>query len=145
MLKEECVGYKVRGWETCYHIRQSSDIVKLLFISVLGKVEIFEMINLNGERIDQIDFNTINIRNFGTLYADNGRAKRILHGRNLRVYPGGLLQGTNLVLNVENVNVDVMGKIEVDYRGHKPGGANNSFSIQKHNYLYTEHLSYHFL
>ena len=98
-----------------------------MFVSLSGKVQVYEMINLNGQRIDQIDFNTINIRNFGTLLADNGRAQRILQGRHLRVYPGGRLQGTNLLVNVENVTVDVMGVIEADSRGHKPGGANNSF------------------
>ena len=98
-----------------------------MFVSVSGKVQIYEMIDRNGQRIDQIDFNTINIRNFGTLLADNGRAQRILQGRHLRVYPGGRLQGTNLLVNVENITVDVMGVIEADYRGHKPGGASNSF------------------
>ena len=97
-----------------------------MLVSVLGQVEIFEMINIQGQRIDQIDFNAIDIRNFGTLLADNGRAQRILQGRHLRVYPGGRLQGTNLLLNVENVIVDVMGVIEADFRGHNRGGMYHS-------------------
>ena len=106
----------------CIRNGSSRLVVELMFFSDLGRVEIYEMINIQGQRIDQIDFNAIDIRNFGTLLAHNGRAQRILQGRHLRVYPGGRLQGTNLLLNIENVTVDVMGVIAADYRGHKPGG-----------------------
>jgi len=84
------------------------------------------MISIQGERIDQIDFNAINIRNYGTLITDNGRRQRILQGRHLHVYPGGFLKGINLLLNAESIIVDVMGVIEVDYRGYKPGGTSYS-------------------
>ena len=105
---------------------KSALIVDLILVSVLGRVEIYEMINVQGQRIDQINFNAIDIRNFGTLVTHNGRAQRILQGRHLRVYPGGRLQGTNLLLNFEDVTVDVMGVIEADYRGHNPGGMYHS-------------------
>ena len=72
---------------------------------------------------------TLMLSTFATLahyLHDNGRAQRILQGRHLRVYPGGRLQGTNLLLNVENVIVDVMGVIEADFRGHNRGGMYHS-------------------
>ena len=50
----------------------------------------YETYNVEGERIDRLDFHTINIRNYGTLTADSGFIKRTLHGYKLQVGTDGL-------------------------------------------------------
>ena len=80
------------------------------------------MFDLDGVRIYRLEFITIDIRNHGTMIAHNSRNERVLSGQVLRVYPGALLQSTNLYIQAVNVTVDVMGSIEVDGQGYHQQG-----------------------
>ena len=80
------------------------------------------MIDLHGKSIDVIPFNTINIRNHGTMIARNARRQRVLSGKTLHVYPGGVLQTTNLLVNVDKLYVDVKASIEADRTGFEAEG-----------------------
>ena len=71
---------------------------------------------------DEMNFKSINIRNLGSMYMDNGMRKHILTGNYLQVYPGGLLNAKNLQINAETVIVDVLGEIRADYNGYCSGG-----------------------
>ena len=89
---------------------------------LLGKVIFYEMIDSSGRRTDEVNFRQIDIRNHGALYAFNGRARRILRGQSVHVYPGGVLRATNLLISAVNVTVDVMGEIDADGEGFGIGG-----------------------
>ncbi len=92
-------------------------------IFIPGKMVLHEMVDIYGNSIDVVEFDTINIRNHGTLAAHNGHRTRILSGRNLRVFPGAKLQSTNLLINAVNITVDVMGVLETDWTGYSEGGS----------------------
>ena len=89
---------------------------------LLGKVIFYEMIDSSGRRTDEVNFRQIDIRNHGALYAFNGRARRILRGQSVHVYPGGVLRATNLLISAVNVTVDMMGEIDADGEGYGIGG-----------------------
>ena len=101
---------------------------------LLGKLVIEEMWSANGTKINQVVFNKLDIRNEGTVVANNGREVRILEGHSVRVYPGALLLSNNLLLKVHTCTVDVLGEIKADSRGYEPmGKCHNLFvSVRQH-------------
>ena len=81
-----------------------------------------DMVDVHGNQIDTIYFDRIDIRNHGSMVAHNGRKQSILRGNVLRIYPGALLESTNLLVQVENLTVDVMGALRADHLGYDPMG-----------------------
>ena len=102
-----------------------------------------EMVNLLGETTDVIHFININIRNMGTLVANNGVRKRRLVGTSVHVYPGGLLQSTFLEVVTDTVVVDVLGAIEVNGAGYGSEGISIVFPISVHVAETTYHYWWH--
>ncbi|XP_038052472.1 uncharacterized protein LOC119725183 [Patiria miniata] len=82
-----------------------------------GTLLMHEMINMEGEPTETLDFHTINIRNHGTMTAKNGRDRRTLDGQFIQVYGGGQLTSTNLHIVADVVIVDSKGSISVDDEG----------------------------
>ena len=80
------------------------------------------MTDVHGNQLNTLSFVAINIRNQGSLISDNNRQRRTLKGDTLRVYPGGLLKADNILLDLINVTVDVMGIIEADHDGYNSAG-----------------------
>jgi hypothetical protein len=88
--------------------------------------------DVHNTRIDSISFTSLDIRNRGSMITHNGGAAHTLTGRYMRVYPGGLLEATNVRVNVHNLTVDVMGAITGDHGGYchagKGGGGHHGGS-----------------
>ena len=87
-----------------------------------GRLEVNEMIDLEGNAIEEIAFGSIAIRTRGTMIARNAMRPRILNGTDIRVYPGGLLSTTYLRVIADELIVDVLGVIEADGFGFDPDG-----------------------
>ncbi|XP_033745596.1 uncharacterized protein LOC117331111 [Pecten maximus] len=87
-----------------------------------GILKIYEMIDVHYVRHDQLVFNTLNVRNNGSMYTENGNDSHNLIGDTLRVFPGGLLESKNLYIEAKTVIIDVLGKISSDFKGHCGGG-----------------------
>lgn len=58
------------------------------------------------------------MRNRGHLNIHNEQYPRVLKGRSIQVYPGGILSTINAYVRVEELVIDVMGKLEAD--GQRP-------------------------
>ena len=87
-----------------------------------GDLGIYKMLDVDGNRIDEIPFIAINVRNRGQLTVDNERFQRVLRGNSVQVFPGGRLTTRNTYLQVDELRVDVMGIFEADGQGYCGGG-----------------------
>ncbi|CAH1775844.1 unnamed protein product, partial [Owenia fusiformis] len=83
-----------------------------------GTLFVSEMVDLNGDRKDTIPFIAINIRNNGKMVANNGIDVRILKGKSLHVFPGGMLESNNLEIIADEVYVDTLASIVSDGLGY---------------------------
>ncbi|XP_071498055.1 uncharacterized protein [Diadema antillarum] len=86
-----------------------------------GVLNMHEMVGLDGEATEEVEFNAISIRNHGTLLSHNGDQRRTLSGKFLQVYGGGELRSRNLHLEVERAIVDSYGSISVNGGGYDAG------------------------
>ena len=89
---------------------------------IVGHLQLYQTYNVHGARVDQLNFDTVSIRNYGTLTADSGLVKRTLTGNSIHVYPGGLITSPHLHLQMHQVLVDVMGAIRADGLGYSSDG-----------------------
>ena len=80
------------------------------------------MLDVDGNRIDEIPFIAINVRNRGQLTVHNDQWQRVLRGGWVQVFPGGRLTTRNAYLHVKQLLVDVMGVLEADGQGFCGGG-----------------------
>lgn len=100
----------------------SYKLLMLLHVYCTGTLKVYEMIDVDNNRQDEINFITLNIRNQGSMFMNNGEVPHILRGSFIRVYPGGLLETKNLQVEAESVIVDVLGILRADGQGHCMGG-----------------------
>ena len=98
--------------------RKTQTIKDLFYFCFVGILIVEKMVDVNGKRIDKISFGSISIRNRGTMIAKNGRLPRLLIGKHLHIFPGGILKATHLLAIVQNLTVDVMGKVQADGTGY---------------------------
>lgn len=87
-----------------------------------GDLSITSMVDVNGQRISEIPFVVINVRNQGLLTVHNDQRPCILSGQRVQVFPGGRLSTRNAQMHVEELVVDVMGQLEADAQGYCNGG-----------------------
>jgi hypothetical protein len=59
--------------------------VENLTIADAGDLEIYKMLDVNGQRIDVIPFTAVNVRNRGQLTVHNEREQRVLRGLSVQV------------------------------------------------------------
>lgn len=76
------------------------------------------MMNLEYERIDEIKFYALNIRNKGTINMNNGEHQHQLTGTLMQIYPGGLFTAKNLRVDVDSLIIDVIAEMNADNNGY---------------------------
>ena len=54
-----------------------------------GVLRVYEMMDTDFKRVDEIKFHVLDIRNRGNLIMNNQMEDHVLTGNNLRVFPGG--------------------------------------------------------
>ena len=83
-----------------------------------GTLNIYEMMNLAYERIDEIQFTALNIRNKGTINMNNKEYQHQLTGTIMQILPGGLFTGKNLRVDVDTLIIDVMAEMNANDNGY---------------------------
>ena len=84
----------------------------------IGTLNIHEMMNLAYERIDEIQFTALNIRNKGTINMNNKEYQHQLTGTVMQILPGGLFTAKNLRVDVDTFIVDVMAEMNANNNGY---------------------------
>ena len=77
-----------------------------------------DMYDVNYKYTPTVYFYSFEIRNYGTVIVTSFIGPRYLHGNSLTVKGRGTLYGTNLSIAVNNLTVDPLGLISVDYNGY---------------------------
>ena len=83
-----------------------------------GTLNIYEMMNLAFERIDEIKFTALTIRNKGTINMNNKEHQHQLTGTIVQILPGGLLTAKNLRVDVDTLIIDVMAEMNANDNGY---------------------------
>ena len=76
------------------------------------------MMNVAYERIDEIKFTALIIRNKGTINMNNKEHQHRLTGTILQILPGGLLTAKNLRVDVDTLIIDVMAEMNANDNGY---------------------------
>ena len=76
------------------------------------------MMNLAYERIDEIAFTALAIRNKGTINMNNKENQHRLTGTIMEILPGGLFTAKNLRVDVDTLIIDVMAEMNANDNGY---------------------------
>ena len=76
------------------------------------------MMNVAYERIDEIEFNALIIRNKGTINMNNKERQHQLTGTIVQILPGGLLTAKNLRMDVDTLVIDIMAEMNANDNGY---------------------------
>ena len=76
------------------------------------------MMDLAYQRIDEIRFIALNIRNKGTINMNNGVHQHHLIGTVVQILPGGILTAKDLRVDVDTLIIDVMAEMNANNNGY---------------------------
>lgn len=97
----------------------------------VGTLRVYEMMNTDFRRVDEIKFHALDIRNRGNLTMNNGEQHHVLKGTDLRVYPGGSLKAKRLKVNAKTMIIDVLGEVDADDMGYCSDKGINALRLAK--------------
>ena len=84
----------------------------------IGTLNIYEMMNLAYDRIDEIQFTALTIRNKGTVNMNNKEYQHQLTGTIIEILAGGLFTAKNLRVDVDTLIIDVMAEMNANDNGY---------------------------
>ena len=90
----------------------------LHFSNYSGMLEVHEMMDVAYQRIDEIKFYALNIRNRGTIHMNNAEHQHHLIGTVMQILPGGMFTAKNLRVDVDTLIIDVMAEMNADHNGY---------------------------
>ena len=76
------------------------------------------MMDLDYQRIDEIKFYALNVRNQGSVNMNNREHQHQLTGTMMQVFPGGLFTAKNLRVDVETLIIDVIAEMNANDKGY---------------------------
>ena len=83
-----------------------------------GTLNVNEMMDLDYQRIDEIKFYALNVRNQGSVNMNNREHQHQLTGTMMQVFPGGLFTAKNLRVDVETLIIDVIAEMNANDKGY---------------------------
>ena len=96
----------------------SGRLRQVLLYLFTGTLNIYEMMNLAYDRIDEIQFTALTIRNKGTVNMNNKEYQHQLTGTIIEILPGGLFTAKNLRVDVDTLIIDVMAEMNANDNGY---------------------------